>query len=305
MMSFGLEVGETISLGIHRILKEIVEQILLDLTDLEKDRDEGIHDARKNCKRVRAIYRIIRDEIGTAIYREENIRFRDAARLLAGTRDSLVLIQTLDKLDNTYTNQLSRHAYKDFRQFLVDKYQATLANELDHHQRISYIERSMQGACMQISNLPIVNEDFIAFQGGLQRTYRRGRNAMNLASTHPSPDIFHEWRKRVKYLWHQVELLVSIQPVVLTELANDLHTLSDYLGDDHDLAVLRETILAAPLYSVEQSEELPIIQLIDQERLVLEENALTLGERLFSGTPKKFVQRMQTYWGSWQNENIG
>lgn len=303
-MSLWLEVDEKISLGVQRILDEIVEQILQDLTDLEKDRDEGVHDARKNCKRVRAIYRIIRDEIGIAIYREENIRFRDTARLLAGARDSLVLIQTLDKLVNTYSDQLSRQADKDFRQFLVDKYQTTLANELDHHQRISIIQRSMQGACMQISNLPIVNEDFSAFQGGLQRTYRRGRNAMNLASTQPSPDIFHEWRKRVKYLWHQMEILVSIQPEILTELANDLHMLSDYLGDDHDLAVLRKTILTAPIYSDKESEALLIIQLIDQERLVLEENALALGERLFCVTPKKFVQRMKTYWGAWDKENL-
>ena len=76
MTSFLLEAGETISFGVRRILNEIVDQILQDLTDLEKKRDEGVHDARKNCKRARAVYRLIRDETGIAIYREENIRFR-------------------------------------------------------------------------------------------------------------------------------------------------------------------------------------------------------------------------------------
>ena len=152
MMSFCLQFDETISSGVRRILNEIVEQILQDITGLENDRDESIHNARKNCKRVRAVYRLIRDEIGISIYRKENIRFRDTARLLAGARDSLVLIQTLDKLFNANSDQLSNQAYNDFRQFLVDKYQTTLANELDQHQRIPDIQRCMQVACMQISN---------------------------------------------------------------------------------------------------------------------------------------------------------
>jgi hypothetical protein len=78
--------------------------------------------------------------------------------------------------------------------------------------------------------------------------------------------------------------------------------LSDYLGDDHDLAVLRNTILAAPAYSNKESETLPIVQIIDQEQLVLQENAMTLGKRLFPVAPKKFVQRMKTYWSAWENE---
>ena len=304
MTSFLLEAGETISLGVHRILNEIVDQILQDLTDLEKRRDEGVHDARKNCKRARAVYRLIRDETGIAIYREENIRFRDTARLLAGARDSLVLIQTLDKLINTYSDKLSIHAYKDFRQYLVNRYQTTVTNDFDHFQRISSIKKSMQVASIQISNLPIVHDDFSAFQGGLQRTYRRGLNSMNLAYTQPSPNIFHEWRKRVKYLWHQVELLESLHPEILTGLANELHTLSEYLGDDHDLAVLRSTILNAPTYSEGEAEALLVVQMIDQERLGLAENALTLGERLYSATPEKFIQRMKTYWRTWESERI-
>ena len=303
-MSFWLEESETISLGTRRILKEIVEQILHDLTDPEIDRDEGIHDARKNCKRVRAVYRLIRDEIGNSIYRKENIRFRDIARLMAGARDSLVLIQTLDKLVDTYSDQLSIHLQKDFRQYLVDEYQSTLTNDFDHYQRISSIQERMRDACKQISALPIVNEDFSAFQGGLHRTYRIGLRAMSLAHVLPSPENFHEWRKRVKYLWHQVEILGSIQPEILTEQANELHTLSDYLGDDHDLAVLRKVILTYPSYTDVESDVSLIVHIIDQERMVLEGNALILGEQLFSETPKMFVQRMESYWRAWKNENV-
>jgi CHAD domain-containing protein len=302
MMPFCLESGETISFGIRRILNEVVCQISQELTDSEIKRDDGIHDARKNCKRVRAVYRLIRDEIGIAIYWKENIRFRDIARLLAGARDSLVLIQTLDKLVNTYSDELSIHSYKDFRKYLVDRYQTTLTSEFDHRKRISSIQKSLQEAFLQISCLPIVNQDFSAFQGGLQRTYRRGRDAMCLARTTPGTEIFHEWRKRVKYLWHQVEILRSVQPETLTELANELHTLSDYLGDDHDLAVLRNTIMTAPAISKGESKELFIVHIIDQERLVLEKNAFILGDQLYSLVPEKFVQQMGIYWSMWGGE---
>ena len=119
-MPYRLETGETISLGVRRLLLERVDQIVLDLTNHPEGHDKGVHDARKNCKRIRAAYRLIRIEIGVDIYRQENIRFRDAARLLAGARDSWVIIRTLDRFVKTHVDQLPLQAFSGIRDKLTE-----------------------------------------------------------------------------------------------------------------------------------------------------------------------------------------
>ena len=302
-MPYRLEANETIALGMRRLLFERVQQIMVDLTDQPKGRDKGVHDARKNCKRIREAYRLIRDEIGKKLYVQENIRFRDSARLLAGARDSWVMIRTLDKLVAAHIDQLPAQAFSGIRQKLTEQYETTLARELENQTTIPAILEIMGEACFQIDNLPIQKEDFSAFRPSIQRVYARGRRAMRLAYTQPSSEVFHEWRKRVKYLWYQLEILEALWPNVLAQLADELHSLSEYLGDDHDLAVLRSRILDASAGFENERELLILVQLIDQERLELEALARPLGERLYFDPPKIFTRRLETYWQAWQAED--
>jgi excisionase family DNA binding protein len=302
-MPYRLQADETISYGMRRLLLERVGEIIVDLTEAPKGRDKGVHDARKSCKRIRAAYRLIRDEIGRDLYRQENIRFRDTARLLAKARDTWVMIRTLDMLVATHEDQLPQQAFSGIRQNLTELYEATLAQELKDQTTIPAVLNTLDEACHQIENLPIEREDFSAFGRSIRRVYARGRRAMRLSYTQPSSEIFHEWRKRVKYLWYQLEILEALWPNILSQLADELHSLSEYLGDDHDLAVLRTTVLDSSAGFENELELLTLVQLIDQARLELEALAQPLGERIYFDPPKTFVRRLETYWQAWQIED--
>ena len=66
------------------------------LTDVdEADLAASIHGARKDLKKLRALLRLVREELGTALFKVENHRYRDAGQLLAGSRDAEVKLQTL------------------------------------------------------------------------------------------------------------------------------------------------------------------------------------------------------------------
>ena len=302
-MAYRLEAGESIADGFRRLLLEQMHEIIDDLSNPEINRDQGVHDARKGCKRLRAAYRLIRDEIGVELYRQENVRFRDTARLLAGARDSWVMVKTLNKLISVHQDQLPPRAFAGVQQILIQRYESLLAREQDSRRTMPMILDSMEVACSQAENLPIVHNNFSVFREGLQRTYTRGRTAMSSAYTQPGSEIFHEWRKRAKYLWHQIEILEALWPKVFTMLADELHTLSDYLGDDHDLAVLRAMILNQVKGFGDERELMRLVSLIDRERLELEALARPLGERLYFDSPKTFVQRLETYWKAWQAED--
>src|SRR6185369_4040640 len=74
---------------------------------------------------------------------------------------------------------------------------------------------------------------------GLRRTYRSGRDAFLAARRTPTAAGLHEWRKQAKYLAHQLRMLEPIWPARLARLGRQAKRLSDQLGKDHDLAVLR------------------------------------------------------------------
>ncbi len=62
--------------------------------------------------------------------------------------------------------------------------------------------------------------------------------------------------------------------------------LSDLLGDEHDLAVFRQTLLAAPDDFGSKKDLQLLLGLIDRRRLELQTNARFFGERLYTEKPK-------------------
>lgn len=136
---------------------------------------------------------------------------------------------------------------------------------------------------------------------GLRRVYRQGRKALQTVQAAPSDTAFHEWRKQVKYLRHQVQLFRPIWPGPLEALTQELHALSDYLGDDHDLVVLRSKLTASgsPLESTSARQVL--LANLDRERATLQRKALRVGARIYEEPPALFCSRLRQYWRAWRD----
>ena len=107
----------------------------------------------------------------------------------------------------------------------------------------------------------------------------------------------HAWRKRVKDLWYHVRLLEPLSPGALHGYAGEAHHLSDLLGEDHDLAVLRETLLADGAVPADLDS---VVTLIDHRREQLQAEALQVGARLYVEKPKAFRRRIRAYWKAWR-----
>ena len=80
----------------------------------------------------------------------------------------------------------------------------------------------------------ILRERLVERRRGGQRIYRRGRRALAAAHEKPTVEHLHEWRKQVKYLRHQLELLRPMKAIVLEPFVERAEQLGDILGDDHD-----------------------------------------------------------------------
>jgi CHAD domain-containing protein len=137
-----------------------------------------------------------------------------------------------------------------------------------------------------------------ALRPGLRRVYRTGRRAAAAAEQGPTDERLHESRKQAKYLWHELEILEPIQPATVAKLAKLAHRVSDCLGDDHDLAVLRQRILSSR--SLSRPAIRSMVAAIDHRRRELQRQAHRLGRRLYRERPRAFEKRLGTYWRAWR-----
>lgn len=300
-MSYRLEANESLADGIRRIALEQVDRAIASLTNSDEDPDEAIHGARKRFKKVRATLRLVRDEIGEEVYKRENVCYRDAGRLLAPVRDSFVKVKTVDDLTAYYSEQLQEDAFAGFRKALQDHYETVSHHTFTEEDAPAQVVDKMEAARPRLETLPIDHNDFSALHDGLRRVYKRGYNRLQDAYEEPVAENFHEWRKRVKYLWYHVRILQPIWPDLLEELADEIHDLSDYLGDDHDLAELRQSARAQTGAFADESEQQALLGLIDQRRAELETAAQPLGKHIYAEEPDAFTSRIEAYWQVWQD----
>jgi len=118
-ISYRLEPHEPLATGLKRIVHEQIDRALEQLAEAPEGRDEGVHDARKRFKKIRAVLRLVRDEIGQEVYQPENVFYRDAGRRLSDVRDSFVMIETLAGLTDYYGDPLAAEAYAHVRTQLM------------------------------------------------------------------------------------------------------------------------------------------------------------------------------------------
>jgi len=287
--------------AVQRIVLEQIDRALWQLIDPPDSRDKGIHDARKCFKKIRAVLRLVRDEIGETVFKQENSCYRDAGRRLASLRESYVIIQTFDKIYDRFAGQLAPSTFDGVREQFVTRHKAVRQALLEEGTAVEEVCDTLQRARARVAHWPIRHSDFSALSGGLRRVYRRGRNRLRDAYATPTAEGFHEWRKRVKYLWYHMRLLKLVWPNQLVPLAEELSQLADLLGDDHDLVDLREIVTGQPEIFRNQGELPVLLALIEYWRSELETEARPLGERIYIEPPRTFVDRISNYWQIWHN----
>jgi CHAD domain-containing protein len=307
-MSYQIEPNESFPDAIRRIMLEELDLARTCLTERPSDlsADDAIHEARKSFKKLRAALRLVREEIGDTSFKRENVAFRDAGRLLSDVRDSYVLVETVVQLQEQYAGQLRPEALATIHQQLSERYEQTRAEMLAEEERVSRVVAMLAEIRPRLVELPVSSDGSASWRGGLRRVYGRGRRRMARAYAEPvaensQAERFHEWRKRVKYFWYHLLILQPIWETADPDWSELVHLLSDYLGLEHDLAVLRDVVLEKELGADETERDL-LLALIAHERGRLQDLAQPLGEQLYRETPAELVERVVGYWQIWNSK---
>jgi len=261
--------------------------------------EEAIHDCRKRCKKIRGLIRLVRPALDRATYRAANEAFRDAPRELSGLRDAQALLATFDSVVAVPSEPPRLDGFESIRAELVRR----AGTEPDGHDAgASTFQRA--GDLLRAGHDLVVDADLHAdgwgaVRGGLAQTYRRGRDALEVVYDDPTPDNFHELRKRAKYSWYHLRLLGPSAPAILDPLAKQFERLAEGLGDAHDLAVLRVQLDDDPDSFGGEATVHAALELLDQHREKLQHDGVSLAEQLYAEPPKPFARRLERYWDAW------
>jgi CHAD domain-containing protein len=257
------------------------------------DPDEAAHDARKRTKKLRALLRLVRAELGEGAYRRENRALRDAARLLSPVRDAWVLVEALDDLVTPAEDDLSPESVACLRGVLVREHQELQGGQGvdDAHARAA---SALEAVLARVPDWRLRDHGWSSLDQGVEVVVRDGRRLMAKARAKGRSGDFHEWRKQVKYLRYQFGLLRAVWPDVLDAMEATADEIGELLGADHDLAVLRERVTAEPGLSPATRQAL--LQRLDSSRKDLQNEALVLGRRLYAEKPTSLTQRLGRLW---------
>ena len=290
------------STEVQRLLCHHIDQALKALQGNQPLSDEAVHSVRKQLKKGRADLRLLRKALGSQTYAYENTALRDVARPLTAVRDARTFMDTLDTLVEHSGVQAHALDLDRVRQVLRDAYGEVRQRVLDEGNTLESLAASLRAARTRARRWPIGRRGWSVLGAGVKRVYRNGREAFAVVQEDPSQAHLHEWRKQVKYLWHQLQVLQPIQVGQLTALADQAHTLANALGDDHDLALLAQKFLEEPDKFPDRATIQTLADRIARRRALLQEQAMTLGHRLYEEKPRLFVDRLREYWRAWHGK---
>ena len=299
-MAYKLKRNESANAGIRRIAREEIDESLDLLEKSDTDPEVTVHELRKHFKKIRALARLVRDELGAEAYDRDNEAVRGLGRRLASVRDSTVRVSALERLRSTYEKEFSADGMSPVQKKLASRHRAALGR-LGRGTTLSAIAGELEALRRRVRAWPLQQEGFPCLEAGFRRGYRQGRQGAAEAYATRTDDAFHDWRKRAKDLRYHVELLEPVWPETMKDLEKTLHTLTDHLGDDHDFAGLRMTLTASPKLTEGATGVTTVIELIDRRRSELQGLARPIGARIYAEKSRAFSRRIESYWEAWRS----
>lgn len=297
-MAFSFRHDEPIPEGVRRTASSQVRRALRDLEGPgEGEVVAVVHAARRRCKRLRALARLVRPAIG-GLYRPTDVAFRDAARELSDIRDSQVMVSTFDRLLASAPDGMVLPDLRTARRHLVDRHRAA-TEALESDPAPLEAARAHVEAGRSLIKSWDVPDDFGVLASGVDKTYSLARRRRLDCGVEPGPEALHEWRKPTAYHWFHLRLLRHSAPELIGTWARRVRDLTRVLGDDHDLYELVRAAIEAPSDFGGAASVDALTVLAEGRRVDLRSQALALGARVTAEQPDAVVDRLRCYWEAW------
>jgi CHAD domain-containing protein len=275
---------ESTSKEVRRVASEELAQAVELLSTKEPDLDTAVHEARKRIKRLRALLKLVRGELGSA-YDEVNGELRSIARRLAGAREAAATLEAIDRLKADKGDHAAQELFAAARQTFSER----TPSPSSLGALLETSARDLTRVGETISKSALEGDGFDLIESGFRRTYRNARRRLRRAMRRRTPEAFHELRKAVKAHQHHLHFLEEAWPELLVLRREALSDLSELLGEHHDLALLVPELREA---GHDELAELGVERSAELEREILKRARRLLSEpaRYFAGTLRAWYE---------------
>lgn len=254
-----------------------------------------VHEARKRCKTLRALLRLVRGALDRADFTALDRALRNLARRLSPVRDAEVRRHTFARL-------LAAKAGVDLRPFAVVRHALDAqARNVGGHTLVPaslrHVTRELATVRDRLAALDLRARGWTALEGGLLRAYARARRP--LRDDTATEAARHAWRKAVKTLWYHARFLAGLHQKKMPALAGQLEAVGDLLGEDRDLGLLAAHLRAALLRHAPARVRDPLFAIIAARRAELFREARVKAAEVFDERPRAFTRRLEKWWRRW------
>jgi CHAD domain-containing protein len=291
-MAYRLRREESVTHGLRRLARKELASARESL-GRSGPADESIHETRKSIKKVRAIVELIDSDDGRGLGGCRK-RLRRVNRALSRLRDADAMPQALDNLEKLGA-RVDEHTLARLRRQLRAHQQTTAAEAADAGVW-ARADRTLRRVRRDAKGWRPAHHGFGALAAGIRTTLTQGRKALERAQKRRRAADFHEWRKRLKALRHQLRLLEGCSADVRQDVRR-LHAAERRLGEDHNVAVL-----CAVLATDGSPADLePLRQTAVRYQDDLRKRALDDAAPFYARSRGDYVRQLERAWKAWRS----
>lgn len=291
-MSFRIKTHGRIGAELQRVADQELAAAQAELRSLDASgAGEAVHEARKHFKKLRALVQLLRGPLGAKNVRAEQAFYRDTGREFQRLRDAQAQTATLDKLTKRFFEKRRPPIVVAAHRVLgAEAHRARQA--LARKARCEAALAGLREARARVALWKLGEYRWKDLRAALRRSYRRAHEAWRHASAEPKPTALHKWRRRTKDLLYHISLCHSAAPDFLEELAGEFEVLGEFLGDDHNLVVLRALLGRHPRDIPPGRPRDSFFKMLTLRREELLDAAFDLAGRIFLESPGEFTDAL-------------
>jgi CHAD domain-containing protein len=296
-MAYRFKRKERVGKGIRRILREQLRRAIDSARDTEgATQDARVHDVRTRLKRSRAAIELCGAQIGRSASKTDK-KLRNLGRRLARPRDNTVQAHTFRILGTRLSRELPAGLLERMRDVGEQMARDTDAKSVEKELRRT--ARALKRLRRRLGSWRIPHGRR-AIGKGVTRTYKKARRALAAVHADPTPERFHDWRKRVKLLSNELKIVGRAVPELATRYALKVEKLGEILGQIHDLDCAAATTDKHPRWFGTEADCEVVRGLVAEHRVALEREAFALAEGVFAGRPRDVRELIETGWKTWR-----
>lgn len=209
-------------------------ELLYSVRKHRSDIVESTHLTRKRLKLFRAFFKLLKECADSKELKQLNTRFRNWGQSLSELRDVHVHQLFIEEAITNPSEVISTNLLLEIRNIAgqqVDQMEQRLVTE---GELFNNLERQIGNYSLPHSFIESNQFDAACILKGFKLSFQKSHQAFIEAESSKLTEPFHEWRKRLKDVQYQLDLLRSHQKHINIS-ASDVEQICEILGKDQDL----------------------------------------------------------------------